>query len=205
MQPKAPRRSNAERTHAMRAHLVAKARALFAERGYAETSTPDVVAAAEVTRGALYHHFEDKKALFRAVVESEAAEVAERIDASSAASSSRSRSSAIAALLAGARAYLRAMAVPGRTRLLLLDGPAVLGRTEMDALDAKHAARTLRAGLDASMREGAIKKIPLDALTGLLSAAFDRAAIAIAEGAPPASYEKALAALLDGLAPGSAE
>ncbi|WP_395812697.1 TetR family transcriptional regulator [Archangium minus] len=177
-----------------RGDLIAAARKLFTERSYAETSTPEIATAAGVTRGALYHHFEDKQALFRAVVEHEAQAVAEEIERATPPALSVRR-----ALLAGADAYLAAMAVPGRTRLLLLDGPAVLGRTEMDAIDLRHAGRTLREGLAAAMGEGAIAEGPVDALTGLLSAAFDRAALAIDSGASAADYRSAIAALVEGL------
>ena len=74
------RRSNRERTERHARDLLAAARALFTDKGYAETGTPDIVAAAGVTRGALYHHFADKQALFRAVVEREAAAVAAEIE-----------------------------------------------------------------------------------------------------------------------------
>ncbi|NMO15624.1 TetR/AcrR family transcriptional regulator [Pyxidicoccus fallax] len=194
MQRKPTRRTNQERTEVTRGDLLTAARKLFTERSYAETSTPDIVAEAGVTRGALYHHFADKQALFRAVVEQEALAVAEEIERATPLSLPVRK-----ALLAGADAYLAAMAVPGRTRLLLLDGPAVLGRAEMDGIDLRHAGRTLREGLAAAMGEGVIAKSPIDALTGLLSAAFDRAALAVDAGASAADYRAALVALVEGL------
>ncbi len=194
MQRRAGRRSNRERTEVTRGDLIGAARKLFTDQSYAETSTPEIAAAAGVTRGALYHHFEDKQALFRAVVEQEALAVAEEIERATPPALPVRR-----ALLAGADAYLAAMALPGRTRLLLLDGPAVLGRAEMDAIDLRHAGRTLREGLAAAMREGTMVKGPLDALTGLLSAAFDRAALAIDAGASAADYRGAIVALIEGL------
>lgn len=198
MQQDSARRSNRERTEATRAALMAAARALFIEKSYAETATPEIVAAAGVTRGALYHHFADKQALFSAVVEQEAAEVAAEIEHATPESASPRQ-----ALLDGGRAFLLAMATPGRSRLLLLDGPAVLGRAAMDAIDARHSARTLREGLEAAMREGGMKPAPLDAMTALLSAAFDRAALSIESGAAQVDFMETLGALIDGLFPPS--
>jgi len=194
MQQENLRRSNRERTDATRAALMAAARALFIEKSYAETATPEIVAAAGVTRGALYHHFADKQALFRAVVEQEAAAVAARI-----AHATPDAKNARQALLDGGIAFLSAMATPGRTRLLLLDGPAVLGRAAMDEIDARHGARTLREGLEAAMGEGSMKPVPLDALTALLSAVFDRAALAIEAGAAREEIVETLRALVGGL------
>lgn len=194
MQQEMPRRSNRERTETTRTALLSAARRLFIEKSYAETATPDIVAAAGVTRGALYHHFADKQALFRAVVEQEAAQVAGEIERAAPASVN-----ARDALLKGGQAFVAAMAAPGRTRLLLLDGPAVLGRAVMDEIDGRHSARTLREGLAIAMQEGGMKKLPLDALTALLSAAFDRAALAVEAGAQPAELNAALAAIIDGL------
>lgn len=189
------RRSNQERSEATRAALLAAARRLFVERSYADTGTPDIVAAAGVTRGALYHHFADKQTLFRAVVEAESASVASEIE--------RATPAGVApldALIRGGEAFLRAIAAPGRTRLLLLDGPAVLGCATMDAIDARHATRTLREGLAVAMRAGAIRRIPVEAATALLAAAYDRAALAIEAGADAGTYRGALEALIRGLA-----
>ncbi len=201
MQEGSGRRSNRQRSEEMRGRLLAAARALFVEKGYADTGTPEIVATAGVTRGALYHHFEDKQALFRAVVEAEAAAVAAEIEAAGG-----SGDDARARLLAGARAYLEAMAEPGRTRLLLVDGPAILGAAEVRAIDGGHTERTLREGLDEAIRAGAIAPLPLAPLTSLLSAMFDRAALDGATGgqADDDRTEAALQvieALLAGLAP----
>ncbi|MFP2927996.1 TetR/AcrR family transcriptional regulator, partial [Pyxidicoccus sp. 3LG] len=114
-----------------RGDLIQAARRLFTEQSYAATSTPEIADAAGVTRGALYHHFEDKQALFRAVVEQESLAVAEEIERATPAALSVRK-----ALVAGGDAYLAAMAVPGRTRLLLLDGGGAR-RAEMDAIDGR--------------------------------------------------------------------
>lgn len=195
MQPKNARRPNRDRSEATQADLLAAARKLFTERSYAGTGTPEIATAAGVTRGALYHHFADKRALFLGVVEQEAAAVADEIERAAPPSLPPRE-----ALIAGGEAYLAAMRAPGRTRLLLLDGPAVLGRAVMDEIDGRHGARTLREGLVAAMEAGAMAKLPADALTALLAAAFDRAALAIDAGQPAADYRKALTGLIDGLA-----
>lgn len=192
MQP--ARRSNAARRATTRQALIGAARGLFSEKGYAETGTPDIVATAGVTRGALYHHFEDKKALFAAVAEAEAEAVAAAIE-----QAAPPGMPALAALRAGAEAYLHAMGVPGRTRLLLIDGPAVLGREGMDRLEARHGNRTLREGLEAAMATGVLTPLPLDALTTLLAAMFDRAALAIAQGNPLNEQLEVVTAVLGGL------
>lgn len=186
------RRSNEDRTAATRAQLVSAARSLFAERPYADTGTPEIVAAAGLTRGALYHHFADKQALFRAVVEAEAAAVAADIDRAS-----WPAGDPMQAIALGSTAYFEAMAKPGRTRLLLLDGPAVLGRTAMDAIDAVHGSGgTLRAGLAAALGMPDLSVAPL---ADLLSAAFDRAVLAIEAGGDAGTYHAAIDALLGGL------
>ena len=187
-----PTRSNRERTEKTRTALLEAARGLFVEKGYADTSTPEIVAAAGITRGALYHHFEDKRALFRAVVADEARAVAQAIERDTPA-----HLAPVDALIAGSEAYLEAMRVPGRTRLLLIEGPSVLGLAEMKSLDEEHAARTLREGLAAAIgRKPAMSAEQLAALTDLLSAAFDRAALAVAGGGDDGIYRSAILLLL---------
>lgn len=188
------RRSNRERTEATRAALIEAARALFVARGYADTGTPEIVAAAGVTRGALYHHFADKQALFRAVVEQESAAVAREIEQATAEASSPRQ-----ALLQGGEAFLRAMSHAGRTRLLLLDGPAVLGRVEMNAIDDTHGARTLREGIAEATRQGGMRSLPVDALAAVLAAAFDRAALEIESGARVKDYRQVIESMIGGL------
>ncbi|MEO4000408.1 helix-turn-helix domain-containing protein [Mesorhizobium sp. CAU 1732] len=196
MQQDSGRRTNRERTETTRSALIDAARRLFVEKSYAETGTPEIVAAAGVTRGALYHHFADKQALLRAVIEAESEAVASDIQASAPRTLPPRE-----ALVEGGTAFLAAMATPGRTRLLLLDGPAVLGRTAMDEIDARHGNRTLREGLAAAMRAGAIRKLPLDALTSQLGAMFDRAALAIEAGDDPQRHVDVITAVVDGLRP----
>lgn len=188
-------KSNKERTEQTRTELIAAARSLFVERGYAETTTPDIVAAAGVTRGALYHHFEDKRAMLRAVVEIEAATVAAAIEAASPRNATPRQM-----LIQGGEAFLDAMREPGRTRLLLLDGPAILGLTEMTAIDQKNGGGTLRVGLAEAFDAGLLPSVrPIDELADLLSAAYDRAALAIDSGGNASRYRQAVSALVDGL------
>lgn len=182
-------RSNRERTETTRQALMDAARALFVSKGYGDTSTPDICAWTQTTRGALYHHFTDKRDLFRHVLLREAEAVTADILAATPDSLPPRK-----ALLAGSEAYLDAMTVPGRTRLLLIDGPAVLGMAEMMAIDEANANNTLREGLQAAV--AGADKVSIDALTSLLSAAFDRAALEIDAGAKVAEVRAAMRWLL---------
>jgi AcrR family transcriptional regulator len=190
-------RNTREGTEATRLALIAAARRLFVEKGYADTATPDIVAAAGVTRGALYHHFEDKKALFRAVIEQEAMAVASDIDRGAAPAATPRE-----ALMSGASAYFAAMAVEGRARLMLLEAPAVLGVERTAEIDRDNAEDRLLEGVSDYLGEAASPD-EVRALTSLLSSAFDRAVLEIERGDDPALYEAAIARLIDGLIPRS--
>lgn len=189
MQPN--RQTNADRSRTTRAALTAAARKLFIENGFAETSTPQIVKEAGVTRGALYHHFADKTELFEAVLEGEAAAIAADIDAKT-----DIGMSAFDNLVRGGEAYLDAMAEPGRAQLLLLDGPAILGSEAVAALHAKHGDAQLQEGLTFAIKQGAMPDLPLGPLTQLFSAMFDRAAVAIAAGEPAKEYKQTLRGLI---------
>src|SRR5258708_18379577 len=122
------------RSEATRRRLVSAARTLFGARGYAEVGTEEIVRAAGVTRGALYHQFRDKAGLFAAVAEEVEAEIAERIAVGAAAESSEPTD----VLRAGARLFLEACAEPEVERIILLDAPAVLGWEAWRGLFAPH-------------------------------------------------------------------
>ncbi|XKM43545.1 TetR/AcrR family transcriptional regulator (plasmid) [Rhizobium ruizarguesonis] len=179
----------------MRARLIATARRLFVTDGYAATSTPALVAEAGVTRGALYHHFPDKPAIFRAVVEAESQAVAESIEAADA-----PEKSALDRLLLGAEAYIRAMREHGRVRLLLIEGPSVLGREAMRQIEALHGDASLKIGLKDAMTEGGLPPLPIDVLTSLLSAMFERGAMDVAEGESSDDVRVVIERMLRGLA-----
>lgn len=188
------RKSQAARRAETRALLVSAARRLFAAQGYAATSTPQIVAAAGVTRGALYHHFTDKKALFQAVVEEEHLLLAMSINA---AAEGPTPPGPVRALVLGSEIFISAMADAGRRQIMLVDAPAVLGREVVDAIDARHGMNTLICGLRDAMEAGALRQLPIEPLAHLFGAMFDRAALAPPHAA--ADYSKAIKALIRGL------
>ncbi|HLQ17827.1 MAG TPA: helix-turn-helix domain-containing protein [Tabrizicola sp.] len=182
------RRSQKERSDAMRSALVKAARDLFVRDGFAATATPDIVARAGVTRGALYHHFDDKHDLFAAVVRAEAEAVAAEIEATE-----DPGLDPTTALLRGGDTFLSAMSAEGRTRLLLIEAPAVLSPAQLTEIDSATGGRTLEEGLRAAGVE------PVRPLAALLSAAFDRAALAIDQGEPKELWQDALQRIVRGI------
>ncbi len=191
------RRSNKARSRETRNALLDAARSLFVERGYADSSTPMIVKRAGTTRGALYHHYPDKKAIFRAVLEREAESVAKAIEA---AEGKAEDMTPLERLLLGADAYLESMQVDGRTRLVLVDGHATLGASEMVEIEGPHARKSLQLGLQELTADTPMEQDVLAALCDLLSAMFDQAALRAAEGASTSQYRRAIYRLLAGLA-----
>jgi AcrR family transcriptional regulator len=170
----------ADRAEATRAALVAAARTLFVDKGYFGTGTEEIVAAAGVgTRGALYHHFADKRALFLAVFES----VEEDLLASTA--SDTDAGSAVDILRKGLLGFLDASLTPEVQRILLIDGPAVLGWQEWRALEESYGLGALRGLLDLAVSEKSLPVQRTEVLAHLLLAAIDEAALFIANAADP--------------------
>lgn len=190
---------HAQRSHATREKLVAEARARFGARGYAHVGTEEIVRAAGVTRGALYHQFKDKEALFEAVVEALEAELTERV-----AGAAAGAADPLDALRAGARAFLALSAEPEIERIVLLDAPAVLGWGRWREIGLRHGLGLVTGVLQAGMDAGAIARQPVTALAHLLIGALDEGAMLIARAddreAVRAEVEAVLDRLLDGLA-----
>ncbi|SMQ85668.1 transcriptional regulator, TetR family [Devosia lucknowensis] len=189
------RRTQEERREATRRALMDAARSLFAEKGYAATGTPEIVEAAGVTRGALYHHFADKLALFEAVVEDEHRAVAEAITA--VADGAEAPSDMIDALVAGGEGFLSAMQDEGRRRIMLIDAPAVLGREALDAINQRFGQQTLTEGVRCAVEAGVLRPMEVEPTAQLLGALFDRAALAPAGELP--AYRTAMEAVIRGL------
>lgn len=180
--PQAERRTQAARSQSTRAALIAAARALFAERGYADVGTEEIVRAAGVTRGALYHHFEGKRELFAAVYEQLEAELAERIAAGALAANAEAP---VQALRAGVEMALRASTEPEVQRIALLDGPAVLGWDRWREIAARYGLGMVEATLQAAVDAGAIPVQPVRPLAHVLMGAMDEAAMLVARAEDP--------------------
>jgi AcrR family transcriptional regulator len=187
------RRTQAERSAATRGALVAAARRLFAERGYAAVGTPEVAAAAGVTRGALYHQFADKADLFLAVYEQVEQEVTARIGELVAGAGARDP---LAALTAGAEAFLDLCAEPEITRIALLEAPAVLGWETWRAIGLKYGLGLTEAILRGAMDAGSIAEQPTRPLAHVLLGALDEAALYVARAADPVAAREEMRAVL---------
>jgi AcrR family transcriptional regulator len=176
-QPAAPGRSpKAQQSQATRAALIATARELFAERGYAAVGTEEIVRSTGVTRGALYHHFAGKRELFQAVYEDVERLLVERI----AASAMSAAGDPLQALHAGAQAFLDACEDPAVQRIALLDAPSVLGWEKWRAIGLQYGFGLVQGTVQAAMDAGLIDQQPVRPLAHLLLGAIDEGAMLIA-------------------------
>jgi AcrR family transcriptional regulator len=176
------RGSKAAQSEATRAKLVKVARKLFAKKGYAAVGTEEVVKKAGVTRGALYHQFADKRDLFKAVFEQVEAEVAQGIVARAGAGAA---GDPIGELRLGVRLWLDSCFDPEVRRIVLLDGPSVLGFDEWREIVGRYGLGLLAAGLQGAMDSGAIERQPVMALAHVITGALNSAALYVAEADDP--------------------
>ncbi len=195
-------RTQVDRTAATRSALVDAARELFGTRGFAAVGTEEVVRAASLSRGALYHQFADKTELFAAVFEQVEEELSGAIGALLA---EADVSDPIGALTAGVGAWLDACAEPEIQRIVLLDAPSVLGWERFREIGLRYGVGLVEGVLSAAMQNGSLERRPVRPLAHLLVGALDEAAIYVARAPDPArarvEVEATLLALLTGLSP----
>ncbi|BDB19299.1 TetR family transcriptional regulator [Pseudomonas sp. CYM-20-01] len=169
-------RARAEMIEDTRARLIASAREAFAAQGYVNTSMDDFTARAGLTRGALYHHFGDKKGLLAAVVAQLDSEMDARLQRIT-----DEASDPWVGFCERCRAYLRMAQDSEVQRIVLQDAPAVLGDTGAQ----QHCVESLRERLEALMQTGVIHPAPSHALAQLINGSLLNTALWIARGEHP--------------------
>src|SRR5262245_40175210 len=192
-----PGRRAAE-AEATRDALIRAALELFTTRGYADVGTEEIVARAKLTRGALYHHFADKRDLFRAVFERVEADLMERIGARMQATDDPWQ-----LMVDGMRSFLDACEEPAVKQIALTDAPAVLGWREWREIDNRHGLGLTRAALQGAVDTGAMRPIAVEPMSHLFVAALSEAAFVIAHAERPRKarddVERALIQLGEGV------
>jgi AcrR family transcriptional regulator len=200
MSTEAPRSAKAAQSQATRAGLLAAARSLFAERGYAHVGTEEIVRAAGVTRGALYHQFADKRDLFSAVFEELEAELI-----GEAAQRMVGHDDPLDAMKEACRGWLEACARPEAQQIVLLDAPAVLGYETWREIGERHGLGAVMAAVQAAIDAGALEPQPVRALAHVLVGALDEAALYVARSDDPetalAEMDGVLSRMVDSLRP----
>jgi AcrR family transcriptional regulator len=191
--------TKAEQAGATRAALLATARTLFATRGFAATSTEELVAAAGVTRGALYYHYADKRALFEAVFEDLERELVEALLAKLGAVAD----DPLALLHGGVDAFLDACLDPAIQRIALLEAPAVLGWERYREIEQTYGLGVARAALQAAMDAGVVTAQPVEPLAHVLFGGLVEAALYMAAAPDQRRARRevgaALRTLIDGI------
>ena len=187
-----------EQGQATRRGLIAIATRLFVAHGYQGTSIEAVLREADISRGALYHHFDGKEALFEAVLDQVEAYIAEKL-----AAAAQGVGDPVDALRAGCRAWLRLAREPTVRRIVLLDAPAVVGWERWREIDERYGFGLVKATLVAIAATGRIRKDLVDILAHMLMAALTEVALVIARAsdskAAVRAGQAAVDALLDGL------
>jgi AcrR family transcriptional regulator len=196
------RRTQAERSESTRGALVDAARRLFAERGYSAVGTEEIVRAAGLTRGALYHHFSGKRDLFEVVYETIEVELAQRIATGALSADS---GTPLEAMRAGAEMFLQVCTEPEAQQIALLDAPAVLGWDRWREIAAEHGLGLIEASLQAAIDSGEIAAQPVRPLAHVLMGALDEAAMLVARAEDPEQMRIEVGHTLDTLLGGLSE
>ncbi len=165
-----------DRSTATQTTLIDGARRAFLENGFAGTSTPALAKATGVSRGALYHHYEDKKALFRAVVETIQMEVFEAIEKRAVGANDP-----IEGLKQGSRAFLEEASKPEFVRIVMMEGPSVLGFNDWRAIERRTGVQSLIEGLEFAVDQGAIDVPSAEIMAALLSGALNEGIMTLFE------------------------
>jgi AcrR family transcriptional regulator len=190
--------TQSERREATRAAIVKAAKRLFGERGFAGTTMDNVATAAHVAKGAVYHHFKTKEALFEAVFDEVSQDLVAEVERAA-----RSENDALAAMAAGTQAYFAACARDTTGQIILRDGPAVLGWERWREIDARHFGGGFPLALARAMEDGLIARQSVEPLSRLLLGAVTEAAVACSAGSDlhktGAEYARAFRTLLDAL------
>lgn len=188
------RRTQAERSATTRTALLAAARKLFATNGFGDVSTQEIVGVAGVTRGALYHQFDDKTDLFAAVYEEVEAELVGKV---AAALGERQPAGPLDAMRTGARLFLDLCAAPDVQRIVLVDAPAVLGWDRWRAVGVKYGLGVIEAMLAAAIAAGEIPQQPLRPSAHVLLGALDEAALYVSRADDPERARQEMYAVCD--------
>ncbi|WP_248962888.1 TetR/AcrR family transcriptional regulator [Sphaerisporangium perillae] len=175
------RRSQAERSDVTTSRLVAAAQELFGRDGYAATTIGAIAAAAGVTKGAAYHHFLNKATLFREVFVREQEQISAAL-----ARAATAEPDTWSGLLQGCRTFLEHCLDPAFRRIVLLDGPAVLGWEAVREIEYEHTLRVLTEGLRAATADGRMVDGELRVRAQLIFGALCEAGMLLARSEDPA-------------------
>jgi AcrR family transcriptional regulator len=181
--------TQAERTEATRGRLISTARRLFAEKGFAATSTEEILSEAAVSRGALYHHFPSKTDLFQAAFEQVEDEVTAQVLQ---AATKDGETDPMRILQFGFDAFLDQCLNPEVQRIVMLDGPTVLGWDLWHELDERYAFGTLKTVLTVAADIGRIEESAVDPLSHLLLGAIMQAGMVVARSDDPLTAKRAM-------------
>ena len=181
--------TQAERTEATRGRLIGTARRLFAEKGFAATSTEEILSEAAVSRGALYHHFPSKTDLFQATFEQVEDELTAQVLQ---AATKDGETDPMRILQVGFDAFLDQCLNPEVQRIVMLDGPTVLGWDLWHELDERYAFGTLKTVLTVAADTGRIEESAVDPLSHLLLGAIMQAGMVVARSDDPLTAKRAM-------------